>query len=166
MTKKNTKIQKQISDEEIKKEQEKMLIISKADEVKGEQLIIDLQGNLATEKELREFALGDIQDPERMYDVYYNGIQKLLLKHLPEGKPYKKARDFIFEEKNTYLTRGHRKNELGRRGADSRMGYREDGEKILEIIIDWIISRGDMASLYNTLRDLNVSKGYGNPKLG
>lgn len=166
MNKKNTKINQPLTEEEIQKEQEKLLIIAKADEIKGEQLIIDIEGNLATEKELRNFALGDIQDPERMYDVYYNGIQKLLLKHLPEGKQYKAARDFIFEEKNTFLTRGHRKNEFGIRGADSRMGYKEDGEKMLEIIIDWILKKGDMYSLYSILRELNISKGYGKPSQG
>ena len=47
------------------------------------------------------------------------------------GKKYKAARDFIFEEKNTFLTRGHIKNKFGIRGADSRMGYKEDCEKML-----------------------------------
>jgi hypothetical protein len=79
------------------------------------------------------------------------------------GKQYKAARDFIFEEKNTFLTRGHRKNKFGIRGADSRMGYKEDVEKMLEIIIDWILKKGDMYSLYRILRELNISKGYGKP---
>ena len=166
MDNKDINIQQPLTDQEIQKEQEKLMIIAKADEVKGEQLIIDIEGNLATEKELRDFALSDIQDPERMYDIYYNGIQKLLAKHLPEGQLYKPARDFIFEEKNTFLTRGHRKNELGIRGADSRMGYKEDGEQMLKIIIDWILIKGDMISLFSTLRELNISKGYGKPAQG
>jgi uncharacterized phage infection (PIP) family protein YhgE len=39
----------------------------------------------------------------------------------------------------------------------------EDVEKMLEIIIDWILKKGDMYSLYRILRELNISKGYGKP---
>lgn len=144
-------------------ELERMMLISKADEVVGEQLIIDTEGVLQTEDELKKFALGDIDDPERKYDIYYKGISKLLLKHLPEGKEYKKARNYIYEEKNTYLTRGHRIDEKGIRGADSRMGYIEDAEKILELITNWVIKKGSMVDLYSTIRDLNVQFGYGKP---
>lgn len=144
---------------------ERMMLISKADEVVGEQLIIDTEGILQTENELKKFALGDIDDPERKYDIYYKGISKLLLKHLPEGKSYKKARDYIYEEKNTYLTRGHRIDEKGIRGADSRMGHIEDAEKILELITNWILKKGSMVDLYSTLRDLNVKLGYGKPSI-
>lgn len=118
--KKNKK--KQGSDKISEQEEiERMMLLSKADEVVGEQLTIDTDGLLQTEDELKKFALGEIDDPEKKFDIYYNGISKLLLKHLPEGKGYKKARDYIYEEKNTYLTRGHRINEKGIRGADSRM---------------------------------------------
>lgn len=92
-------------------------------------------------------------------DLFWQTID---LKKL-SGKQYKTARDLIFEEKNTFLTRGHRKNKFGIRGADSRMGYKEDVEKMLEIIIDWILKNGDMYSLYSILRELNISKGYGKP---
>lgn len=81
-------------------------------------------------------------------DLFWQTID---LKKL-SGKQYKTARDLIFEEKNTFLTRGHRKNKFGIRGADSRMGYKEDVEKMLEIIIDWILKKGDMYSLYSILR--------------
>ena len=140
-----------------------MMLISKADEIVGEQLTIDIDGILQTEDELKKFALGDIDDPERKYDIYYKGISKLLLKHLPEGKGYKKARDYIYEEKNTYLTRGHRIDEKGIRGADSRMGHIEDADKILELITNWIIKKGSMVELYSTIRDLNIKLGYGKP---
>lgn len=142
---------------------ERMMLLSKADEVVGEQLTIDTDGLLQTEDELKKFALGEIDDPERKFDIYYNGISKLLLKHLPEGKGYKKARDYIYEEKNTYLTRGHRINEKGIRGADSRMGHIEDAEKILELITTWIIQKGSMVDLYTKIRDLNIKLGYGKP---
>lgn len=144
-------------------ELERMMLISKADEVVGEQLTIDTEGILQSEDELKKFALGDIDDPERKYDIYYRGISKLLLKHLPEGKSYKKARDYIYEEKNTYLTRGHRIDEKGIRGADSRMGHIEDAEQILEIITNWIINKSSMVDLYSTIRELNIKLGYGKP---
>ena len=156
---KKEKLEKLLEQEEL----ERMMLISKADDVVGEQLTIDTDGILQTEDELKKFALGDIDDPERKYDIYYNGINKLLLKHLPEGKNYKKARDYIYEEKKTYLTRGHRINKKGIRGADSRMGYIEDAEKILELITHWIIKKGSMVDLYSILRDLNIKLGYGKP---
>lgn len=160
--KKNKK--KQGSDKISEQEEiERMMLLSKADEVVGEQLTIDTDGLLQTEDELKKFALGEIDDPERKFDIYYNGISKLLLKHLPEGKGYKKARDYIYEEKNTYLTRGHRINEKGIRGADSRMGHIEDAEKILELITTWIIQKGSMVDLYTKIRDLNIKLGYGKP---
>lgn len=158
--KKNKK--KQGSDKISEQEEiERMMLLSKADEVVGEQLTIDTDGLLQTEDELKKFALGEIDDPEKKFDIYYNGISKLLLKHLPEGKGYKKARDYIYEEKNTYLTRGHRINEKGIRGADSRMGHIEDAEKILELITTWIIQKGSMVDLYTKIRDLNIKLGYG-----
>jgi hypothetical protein len=32
---------------------------------------------------------------------------------------------------------------------------------MLKIIMDWIMENGTMVDLYNSLRDLNKSKGYG-----
>ena len=79
------------------------------------------------------------------------------------GKQYKTARDFIFEEKNTFLTRGHRKNNFGIRGADSCLGYKDVVEKMFDIIIDWLLKKGDMYYLYCFLRALNSNYGYGQP---
>ena len=163
MSKKNIDKKKESDKAAEQEEMERMMLISKADEVVGEQLTIDSEGILYTEDEIKTFALGDIDNPERKYDVYYNGINKLLTKHLPKGTSYKTARDYIYEEKNTYLTRGHRKNEKGVRGADGRMGHIEDAEKILEIITTWIINKQSMVDLYTTIRDVNVKLGYGKP---
>ncbi|CAA0182836.1 hypothetical protein ACE1MK_02850 [Tenacibaculum maritimum] len=163
MDNKKKKQEKELEKLSEQEEMERMMLISKADEVVGEQLSIDIDGSIQTEDELKKFALGDIDDPERKYDIYYKGIGKLLKKHLPEGKEYKNARDYIYEEKNTYLTRGHRINEKGIRGADSRMGYIEDAEKILELVTTWIINKGSMVDLYTTFRDLNIHMGYGKP---
>ena len=86
---------------------------------------------------------------------------RVLKIYLPKGKQNKVARDYIYEEKNTYLTRGKRVNRVGIRGADGRMGYTIDAEEILKIIMDWIMFNGTMVDLYNNLSVLNVSKGYG-----
>lgn len=142
-------------------EQEKLKILSKANETKGEQLSIAPDGEIASKKEIKNFALGNIENPERKYEVYYKGINKLLRKHLPKGKENKKARDYIYEEKNVYLTRGKRKNQFGIRGADGRMGYSTDGEEVLKIVIDWVFSQDTPVNLYTKMRDINIKKGYG-----
>jgi len=35
----------------------------------------------------------------------------------------------------------------------------------LKVVMDWILKNGSMVELYNTLRDKNIEKGYGAPKL-
>ena len=152
------------NDSKVKQEEEeKLQILAKADDVKGEQLVITDNG-IKTENELKKFALGAIDNPERKYDLYYKGIMKLLRKFLPGGKFYQKARNFIYEEKNTFLTRGKRIGINGIRGGDSRMAYISDIEELLNIITAWIVSKGTMVALYNTIRDNNISKGYGTGK--
>lgn len=143
-----------------KSEEEKLMLLAKADEVKGEQLVILPEG-LSTENELKKFALGDIDDPEKKFDFYYKGIMKLMRKFLPKGKENEKARKLIYEEKNTFLTRGKRINEAGIRGADSRMAYISDIEEMLNIIAEWVASQGTMVELFNKLHELNIEKGYG-----
>jgi hypothetical protein len=156
---------KDLKEVDQKQELEKMELISRADEIKGEQLSIGLQGEILTENELRKFALGDIENPEKKYDVYYNGISRLLRKHLPKGEPFKKARYYIYEEKNTFLTRGHRINKQGIRGADGRMGHLDDAEFILKTITDWIIEGGTMVDLFSKIRNQNLERGYGKPSV-
>ncbi len=156
---------KGVKTKEQKNESERLELIAKADDIKGEQLSIGLQGEILTENELRKFALGDIDNPEKKYDVYYNGINRLLRKHLPKGETYKKARHYIYEEKNTFLTRGHRLSKQGVRGADSRMGHLVDAEFILKMIADWIIEGGTMVKLFSNLRIQNMERGYGKPPI-
>jgi hypothetical protein len=143
------------------KEEEALSIIAKANETKGEQLSVTEAGKLITKKELKDYAIGNIDDPARKFEIYYKGINKLLRKNLPKGKENKVARDFIYEEKNTFLTRGKRKNKMGVRGADGRMGYITDAEAILKIVMDWVISNDSDVNLFTTLRELNKSMGYG-----
>lgn len=75
-------------------------------------------------------------------------------------KKYKTARDLIYDEKNTFLTRGQRKSEQNIRGADGRMAYIKDINDLINIITKWISNKGTMYDLYSQLRDLNRSKGY------
>ncbi len=150
-----------LTEQQRKNNEEKLRILAETDAVKGEQLTITETGTVEKENELRQFALGSVEDPERKYEVYYKGIQRLLIKHLPSGKQNKVARDYIYEEKNTYLTRGKRINKAGIRGADGRMGYLTDADEVFNIVMEWILANGTMVDLYTRLRELNVSKGYG-----
>lgn len=150
-----------LTEQQRKNNEEKLRILAETDAVKGEQLTITETGAIEKENELRQFAIGSVEDPERKYEVYYKGIQRLLIKHLPSGKQNKVARDYIYEEKNTYLSRGKRINKAGIRGADGRMGYLADADEIFNIVMDWILANGTMVDLYTRLRELNISKGYG-----
>lgn len=85
---------------------------------------------------------------------------RLLTKHLPKGDRHKDARQLIYEEKNTFLTRGHRIKDNGRRGADGRMAYNSDIEEIINAVTAWITEKGTAFDLYCKLKELNNSKGY------
>lgn len=158
---------KKLSKEELEKlqkekeqEAERAEILMKADEIKEETFDFDMDGQIELKNELADMLLEQIDDPEAKYELYYNVVNRLLRKHLPKGEQYKPARDLIYEEKNIFLTRGHRKNEQGIRGADGRMAYIEDINDLINIITKWISNKGTMYDLYSQLRDLNTSKGY------
>ncbi len=162
---------KKISNEELEKiekeheqEIEREAILMKADEIKEETLIFDIDGQVEFKNEIADLVLEQIDDPEAKYNLYYNVVNRLLKKHLPKGDENKAARDLIYEEKNTFLTRGHRKDEKGIRGADGRMAYIPDINELINIITDWISNRGTMFDIYTKIRDLNISKGYGTPR--
>lgn len=142
-------------------EREREEILMQADETKDMTFDFDMDGQMVLKSEIADMMLEEIEDPEAKHDLYYNGIQRLLRRHLPKGEQHKRARDLIYEEKNTYMTRGHRVDDKGIRGADSRMTYIEDMHEMVNIVAEWVVSRGTMYDLYIKLRDLNVSKGYG-----
>ncbi|NDV64473.1 hypothetical protein [Bacteroides sp. 224] len=163
---------KKLSKEELEKikkereqEMEREVILMKADEVKEETLIFDMDGQIEFKNEIADLVLEQIDDPEEKFNLYYNVVNRLLKKHLPKGEENKDARELIYEEKNTFLTRGHRKNEKGIRGADGRMAYIPDINELINIIMDWISNKGTMFDLYTKIRDLNISKGYGSPRI-
>jgi len=139
-------------------------ILSKADQIKGEQLAILPTGDFGVRNEMEELLSAGkmaVDDPEKRYEIYYKGIERMLRKHLPKGKAFAKAREYVREEKKVFLTRGKRIDKNGLRHQDSRMGYVDDGEQMLKIIATWVMSNGGMVELYNTLRDLNIKRGYG-----
>lgn len=159
---------KKLSQEELERlqkeheqELERAAILMKADEVKEETFDFDINGQIELKNELADMVLEQIDDPEAKYNLYYNVVNRLLRKYLPKGDDYKAARDLIYEEKNTFLTRGHRKDEKGVRGADGRMSYIADINELINIITEWISNKGTMFDLYTQIRDLNIAKGYG-----
>ncbi|MGB3184140.1 MAG: hypothetical protein WBB45_22290 [Cyclobacteriaceae bacterium] len=138
-------------------------ILSEANKKTGEQLVLDELGGLQTQNELKEFALGNIpDDPEKKYDVYYKGVERLLKKFLPQGDKYKDVRKIIREEKNIFLTRGKKLDKKGIRGADSRMAYLQDMEDIMNLISKWAFDSRDLFELYSLLRAKNEESGYHN----
>jgi hypothetical protein len=123
----------------------------------------DEKGTVEVKNEIADMLLDEIDDPEKKYDLYYNAIDKVLRKHLPKGDKYKKAREWIYEEKNTFLT-GKRKDKYGKRHLDGRQSYSSVMAELVNIIAGWIASNGTLAELYVILRDKNIEKGYGKPK--
>jgi len=150
---------KQIQKEE-EQELERISILMKANDIKEETFAFDIDGELVLKKEIADITLEAIDDPEEKYQLYYNVVNRLLIKYLPKGEQNKAARDFIYEEKNTFLTRGHRKGVDGIRGADGRMSYITEINELINIITNWISTKETTFDLYVKLRDLNKSKGY------
>lgn len=152
------------SKKELREEKERNEILAKSSIQKGKQLELGTEG-VKSVKEVKVFATSGNENPEKKYQMYYKGIQRLLKKHLPAGKENKKARGYIYEEKNTFLTRGKRKSKFGIRGADGRMGYISDAEEVLNLVAKWVVAKGTMMELFNSFREMNVNRGYGEPIL-
>ena len=103
---------KKLSKEELEEKQklheqemERAAILMKADEVKEETFNFDLDGQIELKNEIADMILEEIDDPEAKFNLYYKVINRVLKKHLPKGDENKTARDLIYEEKNTFLTR-------------------------------------------------------------
>lgn len=147
-------------EKELQQEAEREAILMKADENKHETLELDFEGNIDFKNEVESMMLSPVDNPEEKHQLYYKVINKILKKYLPKGEEFKQARDLIYEEKNTFLSRGHRIDERGIRGADGRMGYVDDMHTMVNIITKWITSNGGMYELYTKMRDFNIEKGY------
>lgn len=149
--------------EESQKEREKEEILMMADENRQEEFIFnDVDGSLEVKDVIADMLLDEIDDPEKKYELYYRAVNKVLRKYLPQGEKFKQAREWIYEEKNTFLT-GKRKGRDGLRHADSRQAYNSVMAELVAIISKWIAERGTPVQLYVTLRDENIKRGYGSP---
>lgn len=141
---------------------ERLELLQRSHEKKGKQLTIDREaGSLREIDELRELIGKHLDNPEEKYNIYYGGIRKLLMDHLPKGKDFKEMRDIIYDEKNIFLNLGKRKSDgAGVRGSDGRMTFQPVMKDILDIIIDWVGGSQNPFDLYHDFYMLNEKHGY------
>lgn len=151
------KIERKLSKEDL----ERLEILQKSEDVKGEQLIINLDSELVIENQA-ELLLGQrIDDPVEKFQLYYHGLTKLLKDNLPKGKEFEDVRRIVYDEKNILINRGAKKDEKGIRGSDGRMAYIEDLEEAIKIVADWTSRKGSPAELFMAFWDKNEELEYG-----
>lgn len=151
------KIERKLSKEDL----ERLEILQKSEDVKGEQLIINLDSELVIENQA-ELLLGQrIDDPVQKFQLYYHGLTKLLKDNLPKGKEFEDVRRIVYDEKNILINRGAKKDEKGIRGSDGRMAYIEDLEEAIKIVADWTSRKGSPAELFMAFWDKNEELEYG-----
>lgn len=155
--KKITKIEREFS----KEDKERLEILHKSEEIKGEQLLINLDSQLIIENEAEKLLGQKIDDPVQKFQLYYNGLSKLLKSSLPKEKAFEDVRRIIYDEKNILINRGAKKNEKGLRGSDGRMAYMEDLEEALKIVANWTSRKGSPSELFMDYWDKNEELGYG-----
>jgi len=151
------KKKRELSKEDI----ERLEILQKSDEVKGEQLSINLDSELVIENQAVELLGQTIDDPVEKFQLYYHGLTKLLIDNLPKGKENEQVRRIVYDEKNVLINRGAKKNEKGIRGSDGRMAYIEDIEIAIQIVADWISKKGSPSELFMAFWDKNEELDYG-----
>lgn len=141
---------------------ERLELLKRAHEKKGKQLTIEgKQGSLQEVDELRDLVGKQLDNPEEKYNIYYKGIRKLLIDHLPKGNEYKEMRDIIYDEKNIFLNLGKRKSDGGGvRGSDGRMTFQPVMTEILDIVIEWVGRSQNPFDLYREFYMLNEKHGY------
>ncbi len=144
-----------------KNELERIEILQKAEEVKGKQLEIDIASGIKVEDEYKKLLEKNIDDPILKFQMYYKGLNKLLKSQLPTGKDNEPLRRIIYDEKNILINRGNKKDEKGIRGSDGRMAYLEDLETAINIVIEWISSKGSYLDLYQSFWNKNEELKYG-----
>lgn len=99
-----------------------------------------------------------LQDPEKAYDLFYNGIKSFLFTVMPEKTD---MRTVILEMKTVMLTGKELSNiRSGTRGADSRMAKMKDMEKVIDILTEWSTTPDDFFKLANLLLQKNISFGF------
>lgn len=158
--KKEQKKKRVLSKEDI----ERLEILQKADEIKGEQLSIGIDSAITIENQAEKLLGQRIDDPVEKFQLYYHGLTKLLKDTLPTGKENEDVRRIIYDEKNILINRGAKKDEKGIRGSDGRMAYVEDLEKAIKIVAIWITRKGSPAELFMAFWDKNEELNYGHQK--
>lgn len=156
INKKDTK-KRELSKEDL----ERLEILSKAEEVKGEQLTLDIDSELTVENQAEKLIGQKIDDPVQKFQLYYKGLNNLLRDYLPKGKANKDVRRIIYDEKNILINRGAKKDEKGIRGSDGRMAYIEDIEVAIQIVADWVSTKRSPAELFMGFWDKNEELNYG-----
>lgn len=156
---KNTKKEQEQSASDL----ERLELLQRANEKVGQQLSFNTEtGNLEEIDELREIIGKQFDNPEEKYNLYYNGIRRLLMNFLPKGKDYKEIRDIIYDEKNIFLNLGKRKSDHnGIRKSDGRMTYQPIMNEILDLIVEWVGNSQNPFVLYKSFYELNEKYGYG-----
>jgi len=142
-------------------DRERLEILQKSQEVKGEQLLINLDDEIVVENQAKTLLDKKIDDPVEKFQLYYHGLLRLLKDNLPKGKENESARRIIYDEKNILINRGAKKNEKGIRGSDGRMAYIEDLEMAIEIVANWLVKKGSSVDLFMAFWNKNEELGYG-----
>jgi len=148
---------KKLSQEEI----ERRAILEKAEQVKEEQLKLDINDGVETENEYKTLLDQQIDDPVQKFQLYYKILNKLLRSNLPKGKENEPTRRIIYDEKNILINRGNKKDEKGIRGSDGRMAYMEDIELAISIVMEWVNAKGSYHELYMAFWNKNEELNYG-----
>lgn len=153
----NKKVERKLSKEDM----ERLEILQKAEDVKGEQLSIGLDAEIVIENQAEKLLGQKIDDPVQKFQLYYHGLTKLLKETLPKGKEFEEGRKIVYDEKNILINRGAKKDEKGIRGSDGRMAHIEDLEEAIKIVAEWTSRKGTPAELYMAFWDKNEELGYG-----
>ena len=66
-------IQRNLSKEDI----ERLELLQKSEEIKGEQLVLNMDAELVVENEAENLLGQKIDDPVTKFQLYYNGLSKL-----------------------------------------------------------------------------------------
>lgn len=99
-----------------------------------------------------------VEDPEKSYDLFYNGIQAFLLRILPQDAQIRKP---ILELKSIFLSGKEKKHiKYGKRGADSRMSYMDRMEDVIDILTQWSQTPNEYLKLAHLFLQKNKELGY------